>query len=194
MGKFTFIPTIFEDAKLINTFVAGDVRGSFVKDFNFIDFSSEIYFECIETMLTYSKTGVIRGMHFQDVLPQAKLISCVHGEIQDIIVDIRPDSKTYGMFQSFILSDENHMSLYVPRGFAHGYFVQKDSIVSYKCDNPFYADGDSGITYDDPDLNLPWNYEIVGGKQNVILSDKDKSLMTFAKYRETHKDLKFYEK
>lgn len=185
MGKFKFHNLMLKDAVLIDSFKASDNRGEFVKDYSIEEFkrSGRIKFNCKETMVTFSKKGVIRGLHFQEGKEQAKLITCLQGKIYDVIVDMRPKSPTFGLWEGFILTHENNRTLYVPKGFAHGYMVLEDSIVSYKCDDVFYAEGDSGIKYDDSELGIEWMYEEIGGKDNVILSDKDASLQSFYAYK-----------
>lgn len=133
---------------------------------------------------TVSKRGVIRAIHFQLEKQQAKLVRCVKGHIFDVIVDLRMDSDTYGKHLAFELSDKNNISLLVPEYFGHGYLVLEDSIVSYKCAEVFYGAGDSGIMYDDPLLNIAWPFDRIGGIENVIISEKDKNLMSFSQYTE----------
>lgn len=104
--------------------------------------------------------------------------------IYDVIVDLRPDSPTYGQWRGFHLTSENMNSLYVPEYFGHGYLVIDDSIVSYKAGEVFYGEGDSGIMYNDPDIGIDWPFEVIGGKENLIISEKDKKLMSFQDYTE----------
>ena len=98
-----------------------------------------------------SKFNVIRGLHFQeDPYDQAKIISLSFGKILDIAVDIRKDSSTYGKYLSYVLSTENHASLFVPKGFAHGYITLSDhAIINYSVDNYYNHDAEGGIPYDD---------------------------------------------
>ena len=98
---------------------------------------------------TISKRGVIRAIHFQLDRQQAKLVRCISGHVYDVIVDLRPASPTFGQWRGFDLTGENQVELYVPEYFGHGYLVLEDSIVSYKCAEVFYSDGDSGIMYND---------------------------------------------
>ena len=84
----------------------------------------------------------------------------------------------------FHLSGENRNSLLVPEYFGHGYLVIEDSVVSYKCAEVFYAEGDSGIMYDDKKLNIKWPFELIGGQSHLIISEKDKNLMSFEEYTE----------
>ena len=102
----------------------------------------------------------------------------------DVIVDLRSESKTFGKWIGIELSEDNMLELYVPERFGHGYLVLEDSIVSYKCAEVFYGEGDSGISYDDKDIGIVWPFEKIGGKQNLIISQKDLNLMSFKDYVE----------
>ena len=105
-----------------------------------------------------SSFGVLRGLHYQEKpYQQAKLVRVVQGEIQDVAVDIRKDSKTYLKYVSVILSDKNMKQMYIPRGFAHGFLVLSDTaIVCYKIDNLFKEDLYRGIGCDDPQIGINW--------------------------------------
>jgi dTDP-4-dehydrorhamnose 3,5-epimerase len=181
--KFKFNQTNFNGSFTINPFSNSDERGVFIKDYNIDTFiESGINLTIKEIFYTKSKKGVIRALHTQLNKPQAKLIRCISGEIFDVIVDIRPNSKTFGHWQSFILTGSNQISLYIPGGFAHGYLVIEDAIVSYKCNEVFDSAGDTGITYNDPTLNIKWPFELIGGKDNLIISEKDINLPTFLQF------------
>ncbi len=182
--KFDFQKTELDGVYLIKPFFATDDRGGLIKDYNVDTFRSNgIEHELKETFYTISKRGVIRATHFQLVKQQAKLVRCIKGRVYDVIVDLRPDSPTFGKWQGFELSEENTCELYVPEFFGHGYLVLEDSVVSYKCNEVFYGDGDSGIMYDDPDIGIVWPFEQIGGSQNLIISEKDKNLMSFDSYK-----------
>ena len=99
-----------------------------------------------------------------------------------MIVDLRPDSSTFGQWQGFELTGENQKMLYVPEYFGHGYLVLEDSIVSYKCGEMFYSEGDSGIMYNDTDINIQWPFDEIGGIENMIISEKDTNLMSLNDY------------
>ena len=130
--KFGFQETNLKDAFLITPFFASDDRGGLIKDYN-IDIFNEngIKHELKEVFYTISKKGVIRAIHFQLGKQQAKLVRCVSGRVYDVIVDLRKESKTFGKWEGFELSEENRKCLYVPERFGHGYLVLEDSIVSY---------------------------------------------------------------
>lgn len=181
--KFEFNELDLKGAYLIKPFYATDNRGGFIKDYNIDTFKENgIDHELKEVFYTVSKKGVIRAIHFQLVKQQAKLVRCISGHIYDVIVDLRPDSETYGQWRGFHLTGDNQDTLYVPEFFGHGYLVIDDSVVSYKCGEVFYGDGDSGIMYNDCDIAVSWPMEFIGGEENLIISDKDKNLMSFKDY------------
>ena len=182
--KFDFQELDLKGAFKIQPFYATDERGGFVKDYNIDMFRlNGIEHELKETFYTLSKRGVIRAIHFQLVKQQAKLIRCISGHIYDVIVDLRPDSTTFGQWMGFDLTGDNQVELYIPQYFGHGYLVIEDSVVSYKCGEVFYGEGDSGIMYNDLDINIQWPMELINGTQNLIISEKDKNLMSFEQYK-----------
>ena len=181
--KFQFQELSLKGAFKIQPFCATDDRGSFVKDYNIETFTANgIEHNLKEVFYTISKRGVIRATHFQLIRQQAKLVRCISGHVYDVIVDLRPGSPTLGQWLGFDLTGDNQVELYVPQYFGHGYLVIEDSIVSYKCAEVFCPEGDSGIMYDDPDIGIAWPYEKIGGRDNLIISDKDKQLMSFKEY------------
>lgn len=186
--KFEFQELELEGAYLIKPFFAEDNRGGFVKDYNIEIFKTNgISHELKEVFYTISKKGVIRALHFQLIKQQAKLVRCISGHVYDVIVDLRPDSPTFGKWLGFDLTGENMYELYIPPYFGHGYLVLEDSVVSYKCNEVFYAEGDSGIMYNDPDINVQWPFDKIGGIENLIISEKDLKLMSLKKYIEVLK-------
>ena len=182
--KFYFKPLELSGAYLIEPFCATDERGTFIKDYNISTFKdNEIDYELKEVFYTTSKKGVLRGIHFQFGKPQAKLVRCIKGHIYDVIVDLRFDSDTFGKHMGFDLSEENNLELFIPEYFGHGYIVFEDSVVSYKCNEVFYGEGDSGIKYNDPDIAVDWHFERIGGEKELIISQKDLNLMSFEQYK-----------
>lgn len=182
---FEFKETFLKGAYEITPFSVTDERGAFVKDYNINTFETNgIEHELKEVFYTISKKGVIRAIHFQLVKQQAKLVRCISGHVYDVIVDLRPDSPTLGKWQGFQLTGDNRKALYIPQYFGHGYLVLEDSIVSYKCDEVFCEAGDSGIMYNDPDINIEWFFDKIGGIENLIISEKDKKLMSLKEYIE----------
>ena len=183
--KWDFEELDLAGAYLIKPFFASDDRGGLIKDYNVDVFKSNgIDYNLKEVFYTVSKKGVIRATHFQLIKQQPKLVRCVSGHVYDVIVDLRPDSVTYGQWRGFHLTGENMNSLLVPEFFGHGYLVIEDSIVSYKAGEVFYGEGDSGITYNDSDIGIEWPFELIDGIDNIIISEKDLNLMSFKEYTE----------
>lgn len=181
--NFEFEETDLQGAYLITPFFATDERGALIKDYNSDIFRKySIEHDLKEVFYTISKKGVIRAVHFQLGKQQPKLVRCICGHVYDVIVDLRPDSKTFGEWRGFDLSAKNRNEILVPAFFGHGYLVLEDSIVSYKCAEGFYAEGDSGIKFDDPDIGIEWPYEKIGGRDRLIISKKDLELMSFREY------------
>lgn len=186
MQKWQFNELEMKGAYLIKPFFADDLRGGFLKDYSMEEFKKNgIDYSLKEVFYTISLKGVIRAVHFQIVKKQPKLVRCVKGKVFDVIIDLRKDSPTFLMWKGFYLSEENMDELLVPEGFGHGYLVLEDSIVSYKCAESFYGAYDSGIRFDDRDLNILWPYEEIGGKDKLILSEKDKNLQSFQEFLKT---------
>ena len=181
--KFEFQELDLKGAYLIKPFYATDHRGGLIKDYNVDVFRENgIQHDLKEVFYTVSKKGVIRATHFQLEKQQAKLVRCISGHVYDVIVDLRPDSPTFGQWRGFHLTGENTNMQLVPEQFGHGYLVLEDSVVSYKCAEVFYGPGDSGIAYDDPDIGIQWPFDCIGGKENLIISDKDLHLMSLKDY------------
>ncbi len=168
--------TFIEDLLIIEPQLFKDERGFFYESYNKnnLDKISNIIF--IQDNESKSNKGVVRGLHFQ--LPpfeQTKLIRCVSGEILDVAVDLRINSKTYGKSFSIKLSSENNKQLFVPKGFAHGFQVLSETaVVNYKVDEYYNPDSDYGIIWNDRDLSIDWNLDI-----KPILSIKDLKLISF---------------
>ena len=183
--KWDFEELDLKGAYLIKPFWASDDRGGLIKDYNIEVFKEHgINYELKEVFYTISKRGVIRASHFQMIKQQPKLVRCVSGHVFDVIVDLRPDSPTFGQWKGFHLTGENLNSLLVP---AYGYLVIEDSIVSDKAAEVFYGEGDSGIMYNDSDIGIEWPFELIGGKENLIISEKDLNLMSFVQYKDIMK-------
>lgn len=181
--KFEFQELDLKDAYLIKPFIAGDNRGYFIKDYsNEVFEQMGINHNLKEVFYTVSHKGVIRAIHFQIVKEQAKLVRCVKGKVYDVIVDLRKNSPTYKQWRGFYLSEENNYELLVPEHFGHGYLVLEDSIVSYKCAEKFYGEYDNGIIWNDPDININWPLEEIGGISNIITSEKDNHLQLFKEF------------
>lgn len=173
-----FIETEIPDLYIIEPLVYGDDRGYFLETFNknkFEDVIGKVSF--VQDNESKSSRGVLRGLHFQKPpFSQSKLVRCVKGRVMDVALDIRKGSPTYGMHVAIELSGENKRQLFIPRGFAHGFSVLSDNAVfAYKVDNWYAPEYDSGIRYDDKELNINWGLNV----DEVQLSVKDKYLECF---------------
>jgi dTDP-4-dehydrorhamnose 3,5-epimerase len=166
--------TFIEDLLIIEPQLFKDERGFFYESYNKNNLDIDIDF--VQDNESKSYKGVIRGLHFQaPPFEQTKLVRCISGNILDVAVDLRTSSKTYGKFFSIELSSENNKQLFVPKGFAHGFQVLSEiAIVSYKVDNYYNPDSDSGLIWNDKDLSIDWNLDL-----KPILSKKDLKLISF---------------
>lgn len=181
----TEIPGLIE----ITPFNADDVRGCFTKDYSREVFEANgIHHDLAEVFYTTSHKGVIRALHFQRVKQQPKLVRCIWGHVWDVAVDLRKDSPTFKRWKSFDLTGENRREVLIPAGCAHGYLVLTDSVVSYKCAEKFYGEYDDGILWDDPNIGVEWPLALVGGRDHVILADKDKMLPSFVQFMERNRE------
>jgi dTDP-4-dehydrorhamnose 3,5-epimerase len=158
--------------------VLSDERGYFYESYNeniFNDFGITTRF--VQDNQSYSKKNTIRGLHYQlNPNAQAKLVRVIYGEVLDVAVDLRRHSPAYGKHFSVRLSADNHLQLYIPRGFAHGYSVLSETaIFFYKCDGFYHKESERGILYNDPDLAIDW----LVNEQDAIVSQKDKLNVSF---------------
>ncbi|MDA9093259.1 dTDP-4-dehydrorhamnose 3,5-epimerase [Polaribacter sp.] len=170
-----FIKTDISDVYIIEPSVFGDDRGYFLESFNLEKFKENVYpINFVQDNESKSSKGVLRGLHFQrPPFEQAKLVRCIEGEVIDVAVDIRKNSKTYGNHVAVLLSGENKRQLFVPRGFAHGFLVLSESATfAYKVDNTYAPDFDAGIRWNDKELNIQWGME----DSEVMISTKDAGL------------------
>lgn len=175
--------------KLIEVNLYQDNRGFFCERFSEKFYSQlGITKNFVQDNNSYSKYGVIRGLHYQRNPNQAKLVSCISGEILDVAVDLRPHSPYFGKHYATKLSQQNGRSLYIPAGFAHGFSVlsSEGANILYKVDGYYNKDGEGGIIYNDSELNINWQID-----GNPIISEKDIKLETFASF--TAKKLSFDE-
>lgn len=172
--------TTIDGLKKIKHTIFRDKRGYFIESYNEIKYKNLLgKFHFVQHNRSKSLKGVLRGLHFQEPpFDQSKLVSCFDGEILDIAVDLRKNSKTFGEYESNILSDRNSYELFIPKGFAHGFVVLSESaIVSYKVDNFYNPEYEKGIIWNDPDLNIDWTIN----DSEIIISEKDKYLPQLSK-------------
>lgn len=171
-----FIATDALGCYIIEPHIIYDERGYFVESFNEKKFQDalgqNIHF--VQDNQSFSTKGVLRGLHYQTGdHSQAKLVRVLQGEVLDIAVDIRPESATYGKKVSILLSAEKQNQLFIPRGFAHGFVVLSETATFfYKCDNLYNKESEAGIFYNDPEINIDWQFP----KQDLIVSQKDSVL------------------
>ncbi|GGX19554.1 dTDP-4-dehydrorhamnose 3,5-epimerase [Aquimarina muelleri] len=169
--------TFIEGCFIIKPKVFKDERGLFLETFNKKIFEeiSGVKVDFVQDNQSISKKGVLRGLHFQTgEYAQAKLVHVIKGEVLDVAVDLRPGSKTYKKYFSIILNDHNNLQLFIPRGFAHGFLTLSESAVfAYKCDNYYCQSAESGIIYNDPDIEIDWKLS----DYDIILSQKDRKLL-----------------
>lgn len=174
--------TDIQDLLVIEPEIYGDSRGYFFESFSKKKFEAAtgVQADFVQDNESKSAYGVIRGLHFQkDPHAQAKLIRVVRGKVLDVAVDLRPDSPTYGRYHAEELSEDNHLQMFIPKGFAHGFSVLSDeAVLQYKCDGYYNPESEGGIAWNDPDLNIDWGIPA----EKVILSAKDKDRQTLKEY------------
>jgi dTDP-4-dehydrorhamnose 3,5-epimerase len=164
--------TVLKDLLIINPTVFDDERGYFFEAYNKAKFHENgITYDFVQDNQSFSKRGVIRGLHLQiNPFAQAKLVRVLQGEILDVAVDLRKNSPTYGKHVTVVLSADNKKQLMVPHGFAHGFSVLSETAsVMYKVDQVYHKDSERGIRFDDATLNIDWQVK----PEEVIVSEKD---------------------
>ncbi len=165
--------------KVIKPRVHGDERGFFLESFR-SDALAQAGVEraFVQDNHSRSRYGIVRGMHFQP--GQAKLVRCVRGAIFDVVVDIRPDSPTFGAWEGHTLDDEKHAQLLVPDGFAHGFVVLSElADVTYKVSSYYDASAEGGFRFDDPAVGIEWPI----APDQLIASARDTAAPTLAEIR-----------
>ena len=174
--------TDIQDLLVIEPEIYGDSRGYFFESFSKKKFEAAtgVQADFVQDNESKSAYGVIRGLHFQkDPHAQAKLVRVVRGKVLDVAVELRPDSPTYGRYHVEELSEDNHLQMFIPKGFAHGFSVLSDeAVLQYKCDGYYNPESEGGIAWNDPDLNIDWGIPA----EKVILSAKDKDRQTLKEY------------
>lgn len=175
--SFEFKKMRIKDVILIVPKIYEDSRGLFLETYKQSDFEKvNIKMNVVQCNHSRSVKGVLRGLHFQKgVYNQAKLVSCIKGKIFDVVVDIRKYSPTYGEWMGIELSGESKSILFIPKGFAHGFYTLSDeSEVEYVMDNEYNAQAESGIIWNDSTLKIKWPF-----KGEPLLSEKDRRLPMF---------------
>jgi len=193
MSKFKRVETGIKDLVVIEPTVFGDHRGFFMEAYSKKDFEEiGIKVEFVQDNHSKSKKGVFRGLHFQTEMSQGKLVRVTAGAVLDVAVDLRRDSETFGKWYVVELSAENKRQFYVPEGFAHGFITLEDNTeFLYKCTNYYAPEFDSGIIWDEKDLNINYEFEKYGiNVEDILLSEKDKNLQTFAEFVKSGVEIK----
>ncbi len=173
-GVWVIQPNVYEDS-----------RGSFMESFQINSFRENIgELSVVQENESVSKKGVLRGLHLQEEpYSQAKLLRCISGAIWDVVVDLRPNSSTFGEHFSIKLSAQNHKQVFIPRGFAHGFLtLTGEAIVQYKVNNAYNPQSERTIMYNDPSLAIDWLGQGISAEE-LIISDKDLAGITFEEYQ-----------
>ncbi|WP_298769024.1 dTDP-4-dehydrorhamnose 3,5-epimerase [uncultured Shewanella sp.] len=166
------IETSIPDVKIIEPSVFGDERGFFMETWNQKQFEELVTgkpTQFVQDNHSKSKKGILRGLHYQTENTQGKLVRVVSGEVFDVAVDIRKGSPTFGLWVGEYLSCDNKRQLWVPEGFAHGFYVTSDEAeFVYKCTDYYNPEAEVSIAWNDPDLGITWPFNT-----EPVLSKKD---------------------
>lgn len=163
-----------QDLYIISPTVFPDNRGYFFESYNQQVFREKgIYINFVQDNQSVSTYGVLRGLHFQKVAPQSKLVRCIAGKVWDVVVDLRKNSPTYKKSFGIELSEDNMLMMLIPKGFAHGFVTLSEvAVFHYKCDEIYLPNQDGGIRYNDSEFNIDWKIN----SSEFIISDKDREL------------------
>ena len=196
MGQITVEKNVggIEGLCVITPAVHGDNRGYFMETYSQRDMEEAgINITFVQDNQSCSTKGVLRGLHFQKLYPQTKLVRAIKGSVFDVAVDLRTDSATYGKWYGVLLTEENKKQFLIPKGFAHGFLVLTDiAEFCYKCDDFYHANDEGGLAWNDPEIGIEWP-ELVGEYKGtpsaegytltdgtpLNLSDKDQKWMGF---------------
>ena len=167
-----FIQTKIPEVILVKPNVIEDHRGYFMESYHIEKFTiGGIKCKFVQDNFVKSVYNTLRGLHFQINFPQAKLLRCLKGKVFDVAVDIRKDSPTYGKWVGEVLSDNNKHQLFIPNGFAHGYYVMSETAeIIYKCSEIYHPEDERGIRWDDPDIRVEWpgNSPVLSKKDQIL--------------------------
>jgi dTDP-4-dehydrorhamnose 3,5-epimerase len=163
--------TSLPGAVVIEPQVFGDARGFFYESYNQATYDEAgIRARFVQSNVSRSSKGVLRGLHYQWPNPQGKLVSVLEGEVFDVAVDVRRGSPTFGRWAGVMLTAENHRHFWIPEGFAHGFCVLSDfATFSYQCTALYDRASDASVRWDDPDIGIDWPIDL------PLLSDKDRN-------------------
>lgn len=168
--------TEFPGLVFIKPQIFGDERGWFYESWNEERYKSiGINDNFVQDNISFSSKGVLRGLHYQKPYAQGKLVSVLHGEVWDVVVDLRKCSPTFGKWKGFTLTSKNKEQLFVPKGFAHGFYVLSETAqFQYKCTDKYSPENERGIIWNDKSLQISWPSD------TPIASEKDRKLPMFA--------------
>jgi dTDP-4-dehydrorhamnose 3,5-epimerase len=175
------IDTKIPEVKIIEPDVFGDERGFFMETWNQKEFEEKVSGKptvFVQDNHSKSKKNILRGLHYQTENTQGKLVRVISGEVFDVAVDIRQNSSTFGQWVGVYLSEENKRQLWVPEGFAHGFYVTSESAeFIYKCTDYYNPEAEKSIAWDDPSLNVNWP---IDKACKPLLSEKDSVAKLFS--------------
>ena len=173
-----FVPTAIPDVVVVEPDVFGDARGFFLETWHEAKFrEGGIDAEFVQDNHSRSRQGILRGLHYQIERPQGKLVRVVTGRVFDVAVDLRRSSPSFGRWVGEELSEDNHRMLWVPPGFAHGFYVLSDSAdFVYKCTEFYALEHERCIRWDDPELGVDWP---IPTHAAPLVSEKDAGAVSF---------------
>lgn len=168
--------TALEGVLIIEPKVFGDARGFFKETFQIERYADAgLNLSFVQDNHSRSARGVLRGLHLQKSRPQGKLVSCSRGSVYDVAVDINPESKTFGQYVGVELSEDNHLQMWIPPGYAHGFCVLSEiADFQYKCTDLYFPEDEAGLIWNDPDVDIDWPIK------TPQLSAKDQQLPSLA--------------
>lgn len=186
MGKIKVTTCEIEGLCVIEPTVFGDARGYFMETYNYNDFKEAgLSMQFVQDNQSASKKGVLRGLHFQINYPQDKLVRVIRGEVYDVAVDLRKDSKTYGKWFGIRLSEENKKQMFIPKNFAHGFVVLSDyAEFAYKCTDFYHPNDEGGLAYNDPDIGVEWP---IPDDMELIMTEKDRNWGSLREFTEKYR-------
>lgn len=173
-----YIDTAIADVKIIEPNVYGDERGFFMETFRVDEFNEHCSQRSfVQDNHSKSSHGILRGLHYQLKNTQGKLVRVISGEVYDVVVDMRKSSATFGHHVGVVLSGENKRQLWVPEGFAHGFYVMSESAeFVYKCTDYYAPEHEVSLSWNDPELAIKWP---LAGNSQPSLSNKDEQGLSF---------------
>lgn len=180
MPIFNKIELEMEGLCMLETELYKDNRGYLFESWNKKEFENlGIHCNFVQDKVSFSKKGVLRGMHYQFPRPQAKFVRVLKGEIFDVVVDMRFNSPSFGKWFGVILSEENKLGLFIPENFAHGFLALSEEVIFfYKTSDFFFPEYDRGFKFDDEQIAIDWHLNSI---EELFISNKDKNLPSFDK-------------